>query len=384
VIRSRFDGGGGGGGSLAGCEVTVCGRLLALSRTEAARLCAERGARLVAVPRPSTRVAVVVDRDSAGARRVERLRAEGHPIAAIDEAAFLRLLGVAVDLDRLFSIDQLAGAAGVPARTVREWVKHGFLQPTRTIRRLALFDFKQLACARDLAALRRDGVKPARLRRALRQLARWHRGGDSLAAALAGLMQGDDLLVRLPDGRLAEPSGQLRLQFDLPASRAPVVHLRRQALDPVEAFERALAAEEAGDHAAALEGYEAALAGLGREPEILFNAGNALFALGRPADAAAYFLEAVQGDAEFAQAWNNLGNALVELGRIEYGVLAYRKALAIEPDYADAHFNLGEALHRSGAADAAREHFEAYLRRDAFSRWAARARARLREGSSVS
>src|SRR5690606_9007785 len=88
VIRSRFDGGGGGGGSLAGCEVTVCGRLLALSRTEAARLCAERGARLVAVPRPSTRVAVVVDRDSAGARRVERLRAEGHPIAAIDEAAF--------------------------------------------------------------------------------------------------------------------------------------------------------------------------------------------------------------------------------------------------------------------------------------------------------
>jgi tetratricopeptide (TPR) repeat protein len=378
VIRSDLDDDGGGGDALAGREVTVCGRLLALSRAEVSTRVAACGGRLVAVPRPSTHVAVITDARNVGARRVERLRAQGCGITVLDEAAFLRLLGVGVDLSRLFSTEQLAQTVGVAPAVVRAWMRHGFLAPTRTIRRLHLFDFRQVACARDLLALHRDGVKPARLRRALSQLARWHSDAATLGASLASLLQRDELLVRLPDGRLAEPSGQLRLQFEGPSAQAPRPRVRlAPTRDPLQAFEQALSDEEHGDYAAALRGYEAALDGFGPEPEILFNIGNVLFALERPADAAAQFLDAVCDDPEFAQAWNNLGNALVRAGRPEHGVLAYRQALAVAPDYADAHFNLAETLHQAGASAAARPHFEAYLRRDPFSRWAARARARL-------
>ena len=197
-------------------------------------------------------------------------------------------------------------------------------------------------------------------------------------SSLASLLQRDDLLVRLPDGRVAELSGQLRLQFDLPPPKAALA-LPLVELDPLFAFENAITAEERQDFEGALRGYATALDGFGREPEILFNLGNVLFALDRPADAAAHFLEAVRTDAEFAQAWNNLGNALVQAGRVEHGIMAYRQALTVQPAYADAHFNLAEVLHEGGAVEDARGHFEAYLRRDPFSRWARRARARLTE-----
>ncbi|MEZ5964778.1 MAG: tetratricopeptide repeat protein [Planctomycetota bacterium] len=368
------------GGQLAGCELAVCGRLLSLSRTEVQRRVRALGGRLVAVPRATTKFVVVTDRGeeptTAGARRAARLRAAGCPIEVLDERDLLQMLGLGVDLGRLFSADQLAAAVDVPPRVVRGWTRHGLLEATRSIRRLHLFDFRQLACARDLAALRHDGVKPARLRRALRQMARWHPDADSLATSLASLVRGDDLLVRLADGRLAEPSGQLRLQFDATAVR-PKRALPRFAIDPLAAFEAALAHEEHGEYEAAQHDYEVALEGFGREPEILFNLGNVHFALGRRADAAAFFLEAVQVDPTFAEAWNNLGNALADVGRAQHAVLAYRQALSLQPDYADVHFNLAEVLHEVGAIEAARRHWQAYLRRDPFSRWARRARARL-------
>lgn len=364
------------GSQIAGGELAVCGRLLALTRADVARRVQAMGGRFAPVPRSTTTCAVVTDPATAGARRVQRLRAAGHAIAVVDERELLRLLGLGVDLDRLFSIDQLARAVGVPARAVRAFVRHGFLVPTRSIRRLQLFDFRQLACARDLAGLRRDGVKPARLRRALRQMSRWYPDANTLASSLASLMHRDDLLVRLADGRLAEPSGQLRLQFET-AAVVPPRALPRFSRDPLAAFEAALAHEERGDHEAALRDYQLALEGFGREPEILFNLGNVHFALGRRADAAAFFLEAVQIDPSFAEAWNNLGNALADVGRAQHAVLAYRQALSLQPDYADVHFNLAEVLHEAGATEAARSHWQAYLRRDPFSRWARRARARL-------
>jgi len=362
--------------SIGGRELAVCGRLLALSRAEVAQRVQACGGRLVAVPRSTTSLAVVTDPATAGARRVQRLRAAGHAIRVIDERQLLRLLGLGVDLARLFSVDQLAKTVAVPARAVRAWIRHGLLAPTRSIRRLQLFDFRQLACARDLAALQRDGVKPARLRRALRQLARWHPDAGSLATSLAGILQHGDLLVRLPDGRLAEPSGQLRLQFgdDLPAQPRALPRFLR---DPLAAFEDALAHEERGEYEPALRAYGVALDAFGREPEILFNIGNVHFALGRRADAAAFFLEAVQHDPTFAEAWNNLGNALADVGFAQPALLAYRQALSLQPDYTDVHFNLAEVLHGVGATQAARAHWQAYLRRDPFSRWARRARARL-------
>lgn len=362
---------------MRGREVAVCGPLLTLTRAEAARKLGAAGARFAPVPRRSTQVAVITDADCVGARRIGALREAGVAVEVIDEAELLRRLGEPLDLARLFSAEQLAQAVGLAPADVRAFVREGWLAPTRTIRRLQLFDFKQMACARDLAALRKGGVKPAALRRALRQLRRWHPDAESIGGALQTLERGGELLVRTPDGRLAEPCGQLRLQFDLPAaSRLSAPRLRFQ-VDPLVAFEAALQDEADGRYEDALLGYGHALAGFGREPEILFNLGNVLYALGRTADAAAHFLDAVTADGEFAEAWNNLGNALLDVGKGAHAQLAYRRALELRPDYADAHFNLAEALHAQGESAAARAHWQAYLHADPFSRWARRARARL-------
>jgi tetratricopeptide (TPR) repeat protein len=83
-------------------------------------------------------------------------------------------------------------------------------------------------------------------------------------------------------------------------------------------------------------------------PEALFNLGNVLYDLGNEIEAAQSYLQAIEIDREFAEAWNNLGNALSAMGKLEDAAKAYRTALAVEPEYADAHCNLADTLEQLG------------------------------------
>src|SRR5215468_6433793 len=73
--------------------------------------------------------------------------------------------------------------------------------------------------------------------------------------------------------------------------------------------------------------------GLNRvQPEYYVNLGNALCALGRPAEAEASYREALRLRADFPEAHNDLGNALCELGRWAEAEASYREALRLRPD----------------------------------------------------
>jgi tetratricopeptide (TPR) repeat protein len=57
----------------------------------------------------------------------------------------------------------------------------------------------------------------------------------------------------------------------------------------------------------------------------------------------------------------NVGNALYNLGRMAEAIPWYEKALALKPDYLDAHFNAGVAAYRTGQYRRARDFFEKVL-----------------------
>jgi tetratricopeptide (TPR) repeat protein len=92
----------------------------------------------------------------------------------------------------------------------------------------------------------------------------------------------------------------------------------------------------------ALADFDAALA-LGH-PNAHYNRGNALFELGRYADAVMAFDRALILAPDNPQAWSNRGNTLTALKRHEEAIESFDKALAVQKDHAGAHFNRALAL----------------------------------------
>jgi tetratricopeptide (TPR) repeat protein len=76
--------------------------------------------------------------------------------------------------------------------------------------------------------------------------------------------------------------------------------------------------------------------------------GNALFALGRPAEAEASYREALRLRPNYPEAHNNLGSVLYALGRPGAAEASYRESLRLRPNYPEAHNNLGFALLLAG------------------------------------
>ena len=101
-----------------------------------------------------------------------------------------------------------------------------------------------------------------------------------------------------------------------------------------------------------------------------FNRGLILKDLGRAAEAAEAFAEAVGHDPGVARAWFLLGVSSADAGRRDGAAAAYRRALAIDPTLAEAAVNLGTLLQESGdLAGAKAAYGEALrLRPDTFGR----------------
>jgi len=384
----------GGTADLAGREVVVAGRLSALSRAEAFERVAAAGGRLVESPSANTAWLVLADdglplaedgglsgplEDARG--RIER----GQALELLSEDEFLRRLGLAPEgapLARLYTSAQLARILDVPARRLATWVRTGLVRPAKTVRRLAYFEFREVAQARALARLAARGVTPRRIRASLEALSRWWPEANASLAQLGALEENGRLFVRTPAGDLAEPSGQLRLEF--PAAEAPPEAEPAPALASSEPwFQRALRLEHEERLEEAAQCYARALDPAHPRPEIAFNLGNALYALERLEEAATAYGLALELDGEYVEAWNNLGNTLDRLGRHEEALAKFARALELEPDYANAHYNLAESLASAGELEGARQHWRAYLALDPDSSWAAEVRARLRRTDRV-
>jgi tetratricopeptide (TPR) repeat protein len=375
---------------LAGREVVVVGRLSALTRAEAhERLAAAGGALAEALGDRTVWVvlaggAVPLDANGALTFELEEARARierGQELELVSEEEFLARLGLAREDEpstRLYTSSQLARILDLPPRRIQAWVRAGLIKPVRTSHRLASFEFREVAQAKALARLTAQGVPPRRIQKSLRALARWWPAAESPLLQLEALEARGKLLVRTDEGDLAEPSGQLWLDFPPEGVPGPTVP------DSELWFQRALRLEDEERLEEAVLAYGKALDPARPRADISFNLGNALYALGRYEDAARALTLSTELDPDYLEAWNNLGNALSQLGRHAEACERFERALALEPDYGDAHFNLAESLAASGETERARRHWRAYLTLDPDSLWAAEVRARLRRTDRAS
>jgi tetratricopeptide (TPR) repeat protein len=371
--------------SLRDSEVAIAGRLLSMTRAEAVQRLLRAGGRHTREPGPSTAMLVAADgmghltADGAISRSLElfrELKNQGSGIRLVGETEFLRLLGAQdelADLSRLYTAAQVSRIAEVPLSEVRAWVRKGLLPPARQNNRLAWFEFKDIVQARTLSRLTSSGVPASQILRSLSDIATWLPDGERVIGRLEAYAQG--LRVRLPDGSLADPTGQRLMDFQgdgnangralaARVARFPVEQKRAPVQGQVSASDWLAAAEEAeeqGDLGAAALGYGRALE-IAPQAETYFNLGNVLYELGREADAAERYLQAIKAEHDFAEAWNNLGNALVTLKKLEDGVRAYEMALSLEPNYPDPHCNLATVLERLGRSEQAWSHRAACLR----------------------
>jgi len=381
-------------GSLRGRHVAISGRLSSMTREEALTFLEMVGATFDRSPQKTTHYLVVgevgaslADDGSppASLLAAEEHNADGGHIEIISETEFLAFLGLDEFL-KLYTAQQLSRILKVDKSEINSWVRRGLIRPVKIVNRLFYFDFSQVAGAKRLLELIRAGVSPGKIRGSLKALESWLPGAGGSLSQLAVLEQDGRLLVRLEDGALADPSGQLHLDFSgVEHSKRPrpiIASFERVTPSPdceeESWFDIAVRLEEVGQDEEAAAAYQKALAVDGPAAETAFNLGNVLYRLGRREEAVTRFLQAVEIEPGYIESWNNLANAQFELGRPEDAIRSLRKALAADPNYADAHYNLAEILHQQRREEEACRHWEAYLKQDPNSTWADQVRERLK------
>ena len=373
---------------LRGKQVTVAGRLASMTRHEAAVLIEEHGGTFI--PFVATRSAVVIvgqegwplakdGRLTRKLRQARRLARLGHEVAIFPEEELLEQLHLERRgrLHGRYTADELARILGTSTDKLRTWVRAGLISPVDRDGDVEHFDYCQAAGAKTLVDLSRAGVSTARLRQSLSQLEAWLGDADHPLAQLTAWERSGRLLVRLENGSLAEPDGQMHFEFG-EQPQLSALPWRPRDISAEDWFDRGCREEEAGNLPAAAAAYREALLAGGPSSETCFNLANVLYAAGQKAQAGERFRQAVELDPTFCEAWNNLGTVLAETAQADEAVAAYRRALELNPSCSDAHYNLADTLDALGRRSEARQHWRAYLQQDPYGQWADHARTRLK------
>ena len=82
------------------------------------------------------------------------------------------------------------------------------------------------------------------------------------------------------------------------------------------------------------------------------------FQSGKPAEAVAFYIDAIQINDNFAPVYSNLGNALKNLKLFDQALMSYDKAIEINSYYAEALYNRGVVLHELSRFHEALHSFE--------------------------
>lgn len=374
---------------LQGKQVSFTGRLATMTRAEAVDLVHSFGGEFSKSVTKDTHCIIVGQEgwplriDGGLTRKLEKarkLKQAGCDIDIVPEEDWLERLGLderSQGVHRLYTAAQLGRLLRVPRDRIRAWMRAGLIRPAETFQGVCYFDFQQVTGLKTLCDLSRLGVRAEAVRKSLEQLTGWLPGIDRPLEQLALIERDGHLLVRLEEGQLAEPTGQLQFDFQEEEPAEPVSFEVNGQADVdwrAEADEHAAA----GRLAEAAHAYRQTLLHNGPDAETCFYLGNILYELGEKQAARERFWQAVELDGSFAEAWNNLGNVLAELEQVDEALQAYRQALAAEPFYADAHYNLADTLDQHGRCAQARAHWQAYLAQESGGGWADHARKRLR------
>lgn len=376
---------------LDGMRVALTGKFSTMTQRELGELVNQFGGECVGTPGRSTQFLVVGSagpplggdgQPSVALQRARQLRADGYDIEIINEEQFLdSKLQLFADNDQVrqrYTIAQLSRILHVTRDTIRLWIRGGLIEPVETVHRLKFFDFKQVSSAKMLCDLLKEGLPLAKIRESLQRVRDWMPGMDSPLSQLSVLEENGRLLVRLTDGRLAEPSGQLQLDFDVAAERCSLA-IEDAGRSADEWFQEALDRENQGDYSGAIQAYGNAIERETDDPILHFNLGNVLYAAQRLPDAEQQFRRAVELDQNYVEAWNNLGTVLADLTRYDESIEVFERAIDVFPLYADAHFNLGDVYSTLGKSESAHQHWKRYLQLDPNSPWAADVRSRLEQ-----
>jgi len=386
---------------LQGSRLAFVGKLASMARREAAEIVRQHGGVVVGRPDPSVHVVVVGDQglplpdagdlDELFDEPTRRAVQEG-TVEVITETQLWRRLGLVdsgQDIHRLYTPAMLAELLGVPVAVIRRWHRRGLIVPVRKVRKLAYFDFQEVATARRLAELLAAGMSPGAIEKKLAAVARYLPDVKRPLAQLSVIIEGKEILLRQGDG-LIEPGGQLRFDFEaaerveagdehpaeMPAATDSLVSSAEPA-SPEQLCRMAAELEEAGQLEAAAETYRAAMAAAGPQPEICFQVAELLYRLGDLAGARERYYVTIELDEDYVEARANLGCVLAETGQRELAVAAFEGALACHPDYADVHYHLARTLDELQRDDEAATHWQAFLELAPNSPWAEQARARL-------
>ena len=364
-----------------GKKVVIVSRLMALSQGEAKQVVAQAGDQLGNRVTADTALVVIGGRGPhfqpsgqpiVQLARARRLAQQGKPLRICNEQEWLESIGVlAPGVCHLFTAAQLADTLGISRGHVERWSAAGLLQPVEHTLAIPLYDFRQVTAARMIAELSRQGVRLARLRCAVNQLAKWL---PETQRSLANLGLSEDarhLMVRTENGAWAELSGQLLFDFDSETATEAVPFTRGE--DQVSLFQRAVSLEET-QPLEAIALYRQWLQEFGPHPTVAFNLANALYAVEDLTAALAQYRQVVELEPLHASAWNNLANILAELDELEEALEAYRRALSVDRRLIDARFNLAQTLVELDRRDEAVLHWRAYLAADEESTWADYAR----------
>jgi tetratricopeptide (TPR) repeat protein len=277
----------------------------------------------------------------------------------------------------------LAELASLPVGAIRRWHRQGVLRAVHCVHRLPYFDFQEVTAARRLADLVRAGCSLRAIDRRVAELSRLMPGVERPLADPAVVVEGRRVFLRRGED-LAEPGGQLLLDFDQPADREDAIErravislARHVAPTADELDEMAQEYEEQGDLPRAAEAYRTILLTDGPSAEINMALADVLYRAGDLPAARERYYAALELDEDYVEARASLGCVLAEAGELELAAATFEGALACYPDFADVHYHLGHALDRLGRTRDAEKHFMAFLALAPESAWAAAARERL-------
>jgi tetratricopeptide (TPR) repeat protein len=402
------------GESLEGVRVAFLGKLAGMSRRDAQQLIREQGGIAIDAPDESVQLIVLgeeelplapADWDSQFSAAARQGVDEGR-IEVVTETQLWQRLGLVETephLRRLYTPAMLADLLHVPVAVVRRWHRRGLIVPTREVRRLAYFDFQEVATARRLAELLATGMSPQTIEKKLAELARYLPSVQRPLAQLSIIVEGKHLLLRQGDGLVA-PGGQLWFDFQPPEGVVDPAteggHQTTLAGDEIEttlplAPARAVATaasvsaivakasslEDEGELEAAADMYRAALAAGGPNAEVCFALAELLYRIGDVTAARERYFMTIELDEEYVEARANLGCVLAELGQRELAVAAFEGALTFHDEYPDVHYHIARTLDDLDRRDEAEHHWRAFLALAPESPWAATARLRI-SGSS--
>jgi tetratricopeptide (TPR) repeat protein len=296
--------------------------------------------------------------DGQPSKSLVQARCYGVPIAS--ERRFLEWVGKSVPAEQAqtYSADQLAALSKVPKDLVEQLAVFGLIEP-----RGGLYGFRDLAAARQIAALLAEGVALSAITRSLHEVRKWLPD-----AGLSNLRlfpeSSDKILIEQINGR-TDKTGQYVLSVG-------------QSEDLDALFRQAQHAEEENDVATAERLYHRVMKLEPGDPAAPFNLANIMRSRHRVTEAEALYRKACDAAPEYAVAWYNLADVLDEQGRTSEAAHCLERAIEGDPTFADAMFNLALLLQRTERYPEAATWWKRYLGLDSGSPWAVRAKRALK------